>query len=118
MPLIGAQVLVTQICHLQRMAVVGEESAETADVVRIGANRVRAPVGLELKPAEIFVGRGAEIECHGCRRLRMIGIINTRGPNAEGPRGLRQQTGPSRRTPSRRLRLRRGVPRKAGGAGS
>jgi hypothetical protein len=64
-PLISAQVLVTELVDRQLVAVRSEKSEQLANLGVISADRVRAAVGLELKPTEIFECCGLEIECHG-----------------------------------------------------
>ncbi len=64
MALIGAQVVVAHIGDRQRVVVASQKIDQLFDFGRVGADRVRAAVRFELKPAEIFSGGGLQIECH------------------------------------------------------
>ena len=60
-----AQVLVAQAVDGQRVRVGGKETEELADLGAVSAHGVRASVGFQLKPAEVFVCCGLKGEWHG-----------------------------------------------------
>ena len=62
--MISAQVFVPQIPERQRVAVGGEKRRQSSKLARVGPDRVRAAVGLQLEPAQIFGGSGLQIDCH------------------------------------------------------
>ena len=62
--MIGAQVVVNQSIEHESVIVCGQEFAELSQLGLVRADRVRAAVRFELKPAEIFSGGGLQIECH------------------------------------------------------
>src|SRR5438128_341461 len=64
MALVCTQVLVAQVRGGQRVAVGGEERQELAELGLISANRVRAAVRLELKPADVFRRGGLQVVGH------------------------------------------------------
>jgi len=64
MTLIRPQVLMPEAGDVKRMAVLGEKSEQPANLGVISAHRVRAAVGLELKPADVFMSSGLQGEWH------------------------------------------------------
>ena len=64
MSLIGAQILVAKLLDLEGVAVLGQESEQLANFCVIGADRVRAAVGFELKPSQVFIRSGLQGEWH------------------------------------------------------
>jgi hypothetical protein len=48
----------------QRVVVGGEKADQLVEFGLVGTDRVRAPIGFELKPAEILRCGGLQIECH------------------------------------------------------
>ena len=64
MALIGAQVVVAQTIELEGVIVCCQEFAEFAQLGLVSADRVRAAVRFQLKPAEVFRSCGLQIEWH------------------------------------------------------
>jgi hypothetical protein len=64
MALIRAEIFVAEMIDVERMAVRGEKAKQLVDFGVVSANRVRAAVGLELKPSEIFISCGLQGEGH------------------------------------------------------
>src|SRR5205085_12057360 len=93
-----AQVLVTEAVDGQRVRVGREESKELADLGAVRAHGVRAAVGFELKPAEVFVCCGLEGEWHSEAVAHDNGGVSGGSPccESQSPAG----------TPKRWLRLR------------
>ena len=72
--LVGAQVLVAEVGQLEGVAARVQEDDELLELGVIGSDRVRAAVRLELKPADVFVRRGLQIDGHdeaGCMLTQM-----------------------------------------------
>jgi hypothetical protein len=75
--LIGAEIVVPQIFDGQRVAIGGEKRDQLPELGLICADRVRAAVRFELKPAEIFGGGGLEVEWH-CRGRQHVATLGER----------------------------------------
>jgi 1-acyl-sn-glycerol-3-phosphate acyltransferase len=65
MALEGSEVLMVEVIHQEAVVAAGEELGEPPQLPGVGADGVGASVGLQLKPADVFVYRGLEGERHG-----------------------------------------------------
>jgi hypothetical protein len=62
--LVGAKILVAKVGELKGVTRGAQKAHQFLELAFVGSDRVRAAVRFQLKPANVFVRGGLQIDCH------------------------------------------------------